>query len=129
MKKLIYLFSLASLFLSASLFTSCEKEYYVPFERDISDVSFTDDLIPIFDASCNMVGCHNTGGYSPDLTAANAYDDLYDEDMIDLNNPENSLLYTSMKGLSSPTMPFSGPLPNGEPEAVLVWIQEGGLNN
>jgi hypothetical protein len=128
MKKIssyIVLFSLGLLVIAT---VSCERDYYVPFDREISDVSFSEDLIPIFDASCNMSGCHSTNGVPPDLTEENGYDDIYNTNMVDLANPEQSILYLRMIDAQSP-MPTWGLLTNGEPETVLVWIEEGGLNN
>ena len=92
------------------------------------DVSFAQDILPIFNQSCNNSGCHNTGGTPPDLTPGKAYDALKAGNYIDLNAPENSELYLWMRGQRALPMPLSGPnsLYNA---TVLAWIKQGALNN
>ena len=93
-----------------------------------TEVSFSKDIIPIFNASCNGSGCHNTGGTKPDLTAANAYNSLKNGNYFNTTTPESSELYKWMKGEKNLPMPLSGP--NSEYNAkVLAWIKQGALNN
>ena len=91
------------------LMTACEYAYVEPEVIPLPDVmSFSTYIIPIFNESCNMSGCHNTGGFSPDLTAANAYSSLFAENQIDITTPTNSMLYKeitaggSMESYSTP---------------------------
>jgi hypothetical protein len=91
-------------------------------------VSFQDDLIPIFDASCNFSGCHITGDVSPDLTADKAFNSLTSEGLIDTNVPENSELYLWVSGQKSLPMPVSGVDPTIS-ATILAWIEQGALNN
>lgn len=115
--------------LLASFMTSCQKEILVPNPVEVPDtVSFAADVIPIFNESCNMSGCHITGGISPNLTPENAYFDLTITGMIDVDDPEGSLLYTRMISTTKP-MPPAGKLADGKLEIVLKWIQQGGLDN
>ena len=65
---------------------------------DVQDVSFEMDIIPIFNASCNTVGCHNTGGIAPDLSEGNAYESLTDGNYYNVDSPEDSELYQWMLG-------------------------------
>ena len=109
-------------------FFSCEYEEIEPVTELPENVSFQTDLIPIFNQSCNSVGCHNAGGISPDLSEGNAYTVLTTGDMLDLNNPENSILYKRMIDVQKP-MPLSGILSKSQTNKVLVWIKEGALNN
>lgn len=108
-----------------ALFTvACEYENPVPFPVSNEPVSFSEDIIPYFDAACNMAGCHNTGGISPDLTAANAYDAIMNDGLVDTNDPEKSVFYKkintgSMAQYSSPS----------ETAMILKWIKEGAENN
>ena len=92
------------------------------------EVSFTGDIIPIFNKSCNSAGCHNAGGIKPDLSAANALAALSDDGYINIANPENSLLYETMTGAQT-LMPPSGKLPETDRNLVLAWIEQGALNN
>jgi hypothetical protein len=107
---------------------SCEWEEYKVSDIPIEEVSFSNDIMPIFNQSCNSVGCHNAGGIPPDLSPANGWQDLYDTDMIDLDNPANSELYVRMIDNASP-MPLNGVLSPTVTNTVLVWIEEGAKDN
>jgi len=123
MKKLIlFVIILAGI----SLMPSCQYEWIDPIDPDLPEVvSFSANIIPIFNRGCNMGGCHASGGTSPDLTPANAYNDLMATSMIDKANPESSRLYTKCKSGGSMNK-YTQP---GDPEIILKWIQEGALNN
>lgn len=88
------------------------------------DVSFSQDIIPIFNASCNVAGCHNAGGIPPDLTAANAFSSLNNGGYINTSDPANSKLYQRMAS----DMPPSG-INAGDNALVLAWIEQGALDN
>ena len=108
--------------------TSCEWKEYDPDTVGIENVSFSNDIMPIFNQSCNTVGCHSENGVAPDLTPANAYEDLINENMIDVANPENSELYIRMTDVTNP-MPLTGILSPRKTTTVLVWIREGAQDN
>lgn len=92
------------------------------------ELSFTADIQPIFDASCNSAGCHNTGGIAPDLSAGKSYDALTNGNYLKTGDPEGSELYKWMKGDEDIPMPVSGP--NATYNAtVLEWIKQGAKNN
>lgn len=105
---------------------SCQYEWVDPVDPVIPDVvSFSVDIVPIFNRSCNMGGCHSAGAVPPDLTKSNAYNDLFAKNLIDIAVPENSKLYTKCApggSMNKYTQP-------GDPEMMLKWIQEGALNN
>ena len=96
---------------------------------DISrPVSFANDLIPLFNSSCNASGCHNAGGKSPDLSVENAYNALMNGSYINTGQPEASELFQWMTGKRGTPMPLSGS--NKDYNAlVLAWIRQGALNN
>lgn len=109
--------------------SSCNYDYYVEPHYEITDtVSFENDILPIFNNSCNTSGCHNTGGIAPDLTPLNAYNNLFLYNLVDTANPELSVLYERMNSSSKP-MPSSGKLPPLQIATVLAWIDQGGNNN
>ena len=58
-------FILMSIFIASCTYEKIEEEDGLP-----QDVSFQDDIIPMFNANCNSVGCHNDGGIAPDLSPA-----------------------------------------------------------
>ena len=103
-------------------------EYNEPDVIITEDVSFQDDIIPIFNESCNFSGCHNEGGKAPDLSPANAYDALLSGNYIDTIAPDNSELYQWMIGNRSLDMPLTGPDATYN-ALVLKWITEGAQNN
>jgi hypothetical protein len=122
--KLTSLIAIVAIVFMTSL-SGCEYEFaepeYIP--PPTTEVSFAADIMPIFNKSCNMSGCHATGAFAPDLTPANAYTSLQNG-FINTAVPESSLIYTSMatgsmKSFSTPT----------EASLVLGWLQQGALNN
>lgn len=93
-------------------------------------VSFKADLIPIFNKSCNMSGCHSSGGQVPDLTAPNAYRTLFEEDLVDVNDPEGSEVMGWLTGQIKPAMPLGAQTnPSNINNIMLAWIKQGAKNN
>ena len=118
--KLLLFIALAGLVLS-----SCEYEWIQPEKKPIpTEVSFSGDIMPIFDNGCNAGVCHGAGATPPDLTEANAYNALLDGSYVDINTPEASILYTTMKSGSMKT--YTNP---GDEDIILAWIQQGAKNN
>lgn len=113
------------------LLTGCYKDKTVIFETSgeiTRAVSFTDEIIPIFNNSCNLSGCHAAGGKTPDLTVMNAYNSLINGGYINTDDPQSSELYLWMTGKKSTPMPVSGV--NKDYNAlVLAWIIQGAQNN
>lgn len=91
-------------------------------------VSFTNDIIPIFNSSCNISGCHSTGGKSPDLTVLNAYNSLTNGGYITISDPQTSLIYLWMTGKRGTPMPVSG-INKDFNALILAWIKQGAQNN
>jgi hypothetical protein len=129
--KNINIVSVASLLgLLIVLMNACYYDEVIPVDTvgDVGEMSFSKDIIPIFNASCNSSGCHNQGGQQPNLTATDAYSSLSGGGYLDTRSPENSVLYQWMDGSKSLPMPLSGP--NATYNAkVLAWIKQGALNN
>lgn len=97
-------------------------------EEETREISFTQDIIPIFNASCNISGCHNAGGVPPVLTADKAYNALINGNYINTDIPEESELYKWLTGKRSSPMPLSGPDATIN-STVLAWIKQGARNN
>lgn len=125
---------IVSLFLAGSvwlLLSGCYKNMSVISDtgEEISrTVSFNTELIPMFNASCNMSGCHNSGGKSPDLSPASAYVSLINGSYVNTDNPEASELYLWMTGKKGTPMPVSG-INKDYNSLVLAWIKQGAQNN
>lgn len=91
-------------------------------------VSFTGDVLPLFDQSCNYSGCHATGDVPPDLTATNAYVELFEGGYIDTIAPIESELMQWMLGNRDLDMPLTGPDEEIN-KTVLTWITQGAKDN
>lgn len=129
MKILIKKYPWLFLFTFFLLFNRCEYDYVEPTEISITDtVSFSNDLIPIFENDCAKSGCHPAGGIPPVLTPDQAYNQLILYDYVDTAQPEASVLYERMASDSKP-MPPSGKLPEKDIQMVLTWIKQGAKNN
>lgn len=112
------------------LVNACYYDQIIPEEPSIDDIgpmSFSADIIPIFEASCNIAGCHN-GTVTPDLRRNNAYFSLSKGNYINTSDPQNSELYQWMNGNRAFPMPLIGPNPAYN-QKVLAWITQGALNN
>lgn len=117
--------TLVFIVLAGFFLCSCEYEWIQPDKKPVpAEVSFSNDLIPIFDNGCNTGVCHGAGATPPDLTPANAYNALMDGGYVNTDTPEASSLYTTM---ASGTMKnYTTP---GDEDIVLGWIQQGAKNN
>ncbi len=127
MKRLIYILLLT---FSMSM-VSCEKDNFgaPPFDPN-KPVSFSKDILPLLSANCAKSGCHVAGGQSPDLSSANAYDQLTGLGYVptDGTNAESCKMYVLMTSTSKP-MPPTGRLPGAQTNLVLGWIKQNAQNN
>jgi len=111
------------------LFFSCglvSCTYYTNEYNPVPEnVSFNDDIIPIFNASCNMLGCHNAGGILPDLTPDNAYVYIFGLGYVEEGQTaEESLFYQSVDGGS-----MNDYTTDEERAYIKKWIDDGAENN
>ena len=124
--------AVAILSLTAVFFApGCYKGTTVDLSSDLEitrDVNFAADIVPIFEKSCSLSGCHNAGGIAPNLSSDNAFNSLSNGGYIDIANPENSRLYGFVSGRLTPVMPVSGVDPTIS-AMILAWIKQGAQNN
>lgn len=113
----------------SGMLTSCYYDEMIKIDKpvEVGEVSFENDIVPIFNASCNTSGCHN-GSVAPNLLPANAYSALTNGDYVNTSNPEDSELYQWMKGNRGLPMPLSGSDATYNAK-VLAWIKQGALND
>jgi len=108
---------------------ACKYDDILPPEPDPGiTISFSEDVIPIFNASCNVSSCHNGSGPSPDLRASVAFDNLWEAVLIDTIEPANSELYLWMTGAKGLAMPPQGVQPV-DAATILQWIDQGAKDN
>jgi len=127
MKPLLY----SGIYLGALilLIGACKYDDILPPEPDPGiTISFTADVVPIFNGSCNVSSCHNGSGPSPDLRASVAYDNLWGAELLDTIEPVNSELYLWMTGTKGLAMPPQGVQP-ADAAIILQWIDQGAKNN
>ncbi len=96
-------------------------------------VSFSAEVQPIFDANCGA--CHPPAG-GLDLSPAGSYSNLvsvvsteYGVMRVQPGDPYNSVLYGKASGESFPGAMPPVNLSAMEIETILLWIQEGALDN
>lgn len=112
--------------------TSCYKSATVDLSSDLEitrDISFKGDLIPIFEKSCAVNGCHAKNGIVPDLSTDAAFTSLTTSDYLDLGSPDQSELYGLVSGKLSPVMPLGGTADPVTAATILAWIKQGAQNN
>lgn len=125
MRKILIL----SFLLTLAIIPACKKDFFEPPPPlDLTTpVSFSLDIMPIFQSNCYGSGCHDKG-IVPDLTSANAYDQLTLLGYVDTTNAEGSKLYIRMTSTTNP-MPPNGLLPGEKTNKILAWIKQGAKNN
>jgi len=112
------------------LLVGCYKDKTVILDEPAvtKTVSFSKDIIPLFNKSCNTSGCHSSGGQTPNLTETSALNSLTAGNYFSKSAPENSIIYQKMTGKRGTPMPVSGV--NKEYAAlILAWIKQGANNN
>jgi hypothetical protein len=105
---------------------SCTYHTYEYVEPETPDtVSFSNDIITIFDQRCNNPGCHSSGGIPPDLTESRAYIDLTFGGYVDTANAEASELYRVINAGGS----MENYATDQDRALILKWIEQGAQNN
>ena len=91
------------------------------------DISFSGDLVPLFQQSCAGTGCHDAvPSHAPSLVADKAYNALTTQGFINMAVPEKSIIYVDV---SNGSMPPTGGLSAAESKKILDWIRNGAPNN
>lgn len=109
----------------AGVLTSCTYEEIKPKEVEVPDVVlFSENIIPIFNASCNASGCHNKGGIPPNLSPEDAYVSLTFFGYVDVDDPEASILYEEIT-----TGSMKNNATDQDRALILEWIKQGALDN
>lgn len=115
------------LILFSVFISSCKYDYILPeVVVPVSDVSFSEDVAPIFSNGSKCTSCHKAGGTAPDLTAANAYAQI-SANYVNKTSPAESIIYA----FPAPTTSTHNWKKYTASEAALVlqWIEEGAENN
>jgi len=124
------------IFIFFIFFLYCKKESSnIPGSGE--PVNFSQHIQPIFDRSCAISGCHDSGTKSGglDLTSGNSYSNLVNVPSqnyppflrVKPGFPDSSVLYQKIKGNPNfgDRMPLGGsPLPSEEIDLIKRWIIE-----
>ena len=90
-------------------------------------VSFSGDLIPIFNTHCNSTGCHDAvPAHAPSLVPDKAYNALMSGGYVNTAVPNQSTIYVVCQ---TGAMPPTGALKASDTQKILDWIRNGAPNN
>ena len=110
---------------------ACRNDFFGQPPLPTGPISFNKSVLPILVTECAKSGCHVPGGQTPDLTAANAYNNLtglgYATPDDSLNAPQ-SILMKQINNASKP-MPPNGKLTAYDISLITTWIKQGAQNN
>ena len=96
-----------------------------------SNVSYGQQVQPLFDQACNYSGCHDDGQHQSDLRLT-TYDNTVRmiAGIVRPGNPSQSLLVLRIQGSITPRMPPDGNgLSDNQINGIRTWIAEGAKNN
>ena len=124
------LFIYAGLLLAIGIsFTSCYKDIIEPKLGENPDgppkqVSFKNELAPLFNASCALAGCHVSGAHKPYLSAEISYQQIVNGGFVNIALPKESILYKNIYGDMAEHIPAKT-----DKQKVYDWIRNGAPNN
>jgi hypothetical protein len=109
--------------------TGCYKDIIKPDLADDPEgtpkqVSFKNELAPLFNASCTAVGCHVSGAHKPYLTTDISYQQIVNGGFVNLALPKESTLYKMIYGEMAEYIPGKA-----DKQKVYDWIRNGAPNN
>ena len=109
--------------------SSCYKDVIIPQlavdpDGPPQQVSFKNELAPLFNAKCTDAGCHVTGAHKPYLTTDLSYSQIVNGGFVNLAIPKESILYKFIYGEMSQYIPSSA-----DKQKVYDWIRNGAPNN
>lgn len=87
-------------------------------------VSFKNDLAPIFSQNCTLVGCHVAGAHKPYLTTDVSYQQIVNGGYVNTSLPKESILYQRVYGEMAEYIPGKA-----DKQKVYDWIRNGAPNN
>lgn len=95
------------------------------------DVSFKNDIQPVFDLKCNYSGCHDDGSRAGGLSLTSWANTTSSMDIVFPGEPQNSRLIQSIKAGAVYPMPPDGypPLTTNQIDGITTWVKEGAKNN
>lgn len=97
-----------------------------------SNVSYQQDIQPIFDLKCSNSGCHDNASMAGGVSLSTWANTTADPGVVFPGKPDNSrLVWTIEHYAGEPPMPPVGypSLTQNQIRGIRTWIQEGAKNN
>lgn len=136
-KNFYYIFLMLIMISASHFFAGCDDTIT---NNDIDkrvipsiNVSFSGDILPVFEIKCNNSGCHDDNSRAGNLSLTNWVSATSDPSIIFPGEPQNSRLVWSIEGTSGsvPMPPLGYPvaLTGNQIDGIKTWIREGAGNN
>lgn len=92
-----------------------------------SNVSYSQDLQPVFELKCNSAGCHEDAARAGGLSLTSCANAKADPSIVFPGEPDNSRLVWAVEGIGNYPMPPLGypPLTANQIKGIRTWIKEG----
>ena len=87
-------------------------------------VSYKNELAPLFASSCTDVGCHVSGAHHPYMTLDVSYQEIVNGGFVNTAFPKQSILYQQIYGDMGVHIPSTL-----DRQKVYDWIRNGAPNN
>jgi hypothetical protein len=87
-------------------------------------VSFSNELKPLFAAKCTDAGCHVSGAHKPYMTPDVSYQQIVNGGFVNLILPKQSRIYIMINGEMQQYIPSAD-----DRQKVYDWIRNGCPNN
>jgi len=87
-------------------------------------VSYSADLMPVFNAKCALSGCHASGGHKPYMNSDLSYAQIVNGGFVNTTVPKESILYKMINGDMRIYIPSAT-----DRQKVYDWIRNGAPNN
>ena len=96
------------------------------------NISWSQDLLPVFQYKCAVSGCHNYESRAGDLNLLD-WSDTYRVPIVIPHDAENSLIVMSVEGRGGlaimPPVGKTYPMTSEQIRGLRTWIDEGAQNN
>jgi hypothetical protein len=106
--------------LSTIILISCMHD--PPDISDVAPVCFQTEILPVFQNSCGVSGCHSSSGGEQGF-ALTTYNEILKA--VEPYNASKSKAYQFILGKPFMMMPPAGPLPKEIRTKIWLWIQQG----
>ncbi len=123
-KRILLIVLVAAIALPIVLINSCRHE---PYGIELLDtVCFNTEVLPIFQTSCGISGCHDAGTAEGDFVATN-FQSI--SALVKPYKASESELYSIITNVNNPNfMPPNRPLTKEQRTTIMVWIEQGAQN-